>query len=370
MIYFDNAANNKVEEFTTQKLTEYLLKFGGNSESRHTYANDYRNLLKAKEQSFFAKINLNSYEGFYFNSGTEIFNFIKFFANEKAKKQNIITSYIEHPAVLANLQNSDTEIRYAAIDSNYQFDLDDLASKIDSNTFMVILNFIQSETGLIQKLENAIAKIKKLNPATLLMIDAIQGFGKHDLPQNADFYAVSNHKICGLAGAILVAKKYLNLNLNELQNKFRHQYYLQGRIEIPQLLTMYDYLEENLSKQSENLKKVTEINNYIRNEINLNFRDQISCKFAIENTSPYILQLVFPNYDGAVLAGLFAENGIMVSSTSACLAESKKPSTALKKLNFKKNELFSTIRLSFSAQNTLAEAETFIQTLAQILKNY
>lgn len=370
MIYFDNAANKKVDEFTTEKLTDYLLKFGGNAESRHSYANNFRNLLKEKEKNLFAEINLNSYEGLYFNSGTEIFNFIRFFIKEKAGNCNIVTSKIEHPSVLANLQNSKAEIRYLKINETHQFDIESLSEIINDKTFMTVLNFIQSETGLIQNLDTIIAKIRKINPNTLILIDAIQGFNKHPLPADADFYAVSNHKICGLAGAVLISRKYLNVNLHALQNKFRHEQYLQGRIEIPQLLCMYDYLQENYLKQAENLEKIRTLNNFIRTKITNDFCGKCYCKFSQEETTPYILQIIFPNYDGAVLAGLLAEEDIMVSSGSACLAESKTPSKALKELNFSKQELFSTLRLSFSPSNTIQEAELFIEKLAEIIKNY
>ena len=79
------------------------------------------------------------------------------------------------------------------------------------------------------------------------------------------------------------------------------------------------------------------------------------------------MQIVFPNFDGAVLAGLLAENNIMVSSGSACMAEAKTPSVALKELNYKQQEIFSTLRLSFSTQNTLDEAQTFIETLKKVI---
>ena len=129
-------------------------------------------------------------------------------------------------------------------------------------------------------------------------------------------------------------------------------------------------MQENYLKQAENLVKIRTLNNFIRTKITNDFCGKCYCKFSQEETTPYILQIIFPNYDGAVLAGLLAEEDIMVSSGSACLAESKTPSKALKELNFSKQELFSTLRLSFSPSNTIQEAEIFIEKLAQIIKNY
>ena len=370
MIYFDNAANFKTDEKTIKIFAKYLTEFGGNAESRHTYTNNFRKLLKEKESAFLSQIGLNSYEGLYFNSGTEIFNFIRFFINQKNQNSNIVTSRIEHPSVLTNLQNSNAEIRYVKINQSNQFDIENIKELIDSKTLLVVLNFVQSETGLIQNLDTIITKIKKINPETLVLIDAIQGFAKLSLPQNADFYAVSNHKICGLAGGILISRKYMNINLNELQNSFRHQYYQQGRIEIPQLLTMFDYATEIIDNQELNFAKVQNINNFIRKKIANDFAKIAYCKFEKSETTPYILQIVFPNFDGAVIAGLLAEKGIMSSSGSACSAEAKTPSVALQELNFNKKEIFSTLRLSFSHQNTLDEAKFFIETLKTVIKNY
>jgi cysteine desulfurase len=370
MIYFDNAANHKADDKIIEIFTRYLAEFGGNAESRHTYSNKFRQLLKDKENQLFAKIDLNSYEGLYFNSGTEIFNFIRFFITQNNQKSNIVTSKLEHPAVLANLQQSNTEIRYAKVNEFNQFDIESITNLVDDKTFMVILNFVQSETGLIQKLDTIITRVKKINPKTLILIDAIQGFTKHPIPQNADFYAVSNHKICGNSGGMLIYRKYMSLKLNEFQNAFRHQYYQQGRIEIPQLLTMFDYATKVFESQELNLKKVQIINNFIRTKIKCEFPQIAYCKFQETETTPYILQIIFPNYDGAVLAGLLAEKNIMVSSGSACMAEAKTPSVALKELNFNQQEIFSTLRLSFSPNNTLDEATTFIEILKNIIQNY
>ncbi|MBR7128510.1 MAG: aminotransferase class V-fold PLP-dependent enzyme [Lentisphaeria bacterium] len=370
MIYFDNAANKKVNAETIKKLSEHLLAFGGNSESRHPYSYNAKKILSEKEVTLFSQMQLQNYEGFYFNSGTEIFNFIRFLINEKGKKCNIVTSKLEHPALSANLKNSIAEIRYIKLKNNYQYDIENLTKVIDQATFMVAINFIQSETGLVQNLEEIIAKIKKINPSTLILIDSIQGFGKCELPSGADFYTASNHKICGIAGAVLIAKKYLQLNLAEIYSKFRHDFYQIGRIEIPQLLAMYDTLKEELPKREENFNKVATINNYIRKAITDKFDSKIYCRFTAENTTPYILQIIFPNYDGAVLAGLLGEKGIMVSSGSACMAESQIPSEALKELGFSNKEIFSTIRLSFSEANTINEADFFIKTLKEVLQNY
>ena len=111
-------------------------------------------------------------------------------------------------------------------------------------------------------------------------------------------------------------------------------------------------------------KQPAEMQNFLRHNLPV----EVKATFPFERVAPHILHLQLPPFDGAVVAGLLSERDVAVSAGSACTAEAKTPSPSLKALRIKNP--FSVLRLSFSADNTLAECEKFCQILREVLQNY
>ena len=86
--------------------------------------------------------------------------------------------------------------------------------------------------------------------------------------------------------------------------------------------------------------------------------------------SPWILHVTAPGYQGGVLVRMLSEEGVCVSSGSACASETKKPSPALTALGFRKADAFSGLRFSFDRNTTMEEAKKMLSSLEKVLKNY
>ena len=99
-----------------------------------------------------------------------------------------------------------------------------------------------------------------------------------------------------------------------------------------------------------------------------NLPEGVTPTFEQTRVAPHILHLQMPPYDGAVITGLLSEHCVAVSPGSACMAEAKTPSAALKALNIKNP--FSVLRLSFSRTNTVEECREFCKILKDVLKQY
>lgn len=368
-IYFDNAAAKLMQVEDCSFFTQKLFECGGNSESRHFLAFKSRQAQKNATKKVLEVLKLRDYDILYFGSGTEIFNFLSY-AYGRSRTKNIVTTELEHVALLANLRSNNAEIRYIKIADNHQLDLVDLRNKIDKDTEFVALNHVQSETGLKQNLSEAVKIIRDIAPDAVIFSDTIQSIGKIDLPSNLDLYSISSHKIGGVGCAGLIFRNSIKLDLAKLHNEYRHHVYSMGRVETANILLMAEVLQKSIVNQIPNMAHVTALNSFIREKIKRDFGNEAKILFTLEESSPYILQILFPKFDGAVLAGFFSEANIAISSASACMAESKKPSQALKALQVPVNELFSSIRLSFSEQNSQKEAVIFLEKLRHILNNY
>ena len=122
------------------------------------------------------------------------------------KGKHLITTSIEHPAVLKTmeyLEDQGFEVTYLPVDRQGRIRLEDLKRAIRRDTILVSIMYVNNEVGSIQPIEEAGMLIKQMNPQTLFHVDAVQGFGKLNLfPKkwNIDMVSVCRHKIHGPKG--------------------------------------------------------------------------------------------------------------------------------------------------------------------------
>ena len=141
-----------------------------------------------------------------------------------------------------------------------------------------------------------------------------------------------------------------------------------GRVNLPTILSMVAAAENAVAAMAENRAKAAEIHAFIRQGV---------AEAGIVPTlpegadvSPYILHLMLPSQESAVVVRALGARGVYVASGSACSAESGEPSPALRALGISGARLYRALRLSFSGRNSMKDAEIFLSELKTVLKNY
>ncbi|HEC89393.1 MAG TPA: cysteine desulfurase, partial [Thermoplasmatales archaeon] len=231
-IYLDHAATTPVDKEVIEAMLPYFSEYYGNASSLHSFRKEaYEALEKSREQV--ARIlNAENKEILFTSGGTESDNLaLKGVAYKNRDKINtkgphIITSSIEHPAVLETCKNLEKEgfkIKYLSVNKYGVVDLDELLESITKDTFLISIMFANNEIGTIQPIEE-IGKIARENDI-IFHTDAVQAIGKIPIDVkklNIDMLSISSHKIYGPkgVGALFIRK---NLNIKPIINGGGHE---------------------------------------------------------------------------------------------------------------------------------------------------
>ncbi len=357
-VFFDHAAATKpdpeaLECFVTESRTHYA-----NSEAVNRLAYRARTALEnAAEKLSFTLTGSKDFQVVWGSSATELFRVA-------ASLPEFSTSWataLEHPALTANLKNF-TSYRQIPVAKNTLPDFPQCDFKAD----LGVLFQVQSELGIIQDTE----KLFPAGSAECRLTDAVQAVGKIPLDKNSDILVISGVKFGSPGGAAMLLApngKYTEKLLAHA-DKMRKNDYALSRISVPQMLAMTFAAEKAVSQMDESFKKVSELNYLIRRGVS---------EFGITTTlsdsipvSPYILNLMLPDQEAAVVVRALGEKGIYAASGSACSAESGQPSAALTALGIRGKKAFRALRLSFWKENSIEDGEIFLSELKNVLKNY
>lgn len=374
-IYFDNAAAAMPDAKTLAEQYVFASRFYANQEAGHSLGYELRKHLEKAEIRISRALCGEGTFVHWGESGTDI---IRLFSDFPVfRKGNIVTTPLEHSALKAALGCCGAEVRAVKLDKGH-VDLQHLRKLLDKDTVLCAINHVQSETGIIQDL-TAIGKVvKEYAPQAVFMSDTIQSAGKISIPwkeAQLDIITVSGHKTGAAGGAALLFRKD-NAVMKEFNDYLQHcrkDYFTASRPQIPAAKALANGIERSCEKQLENIEKIQKINSFLRlklPELKLFNGKKITFTVAADQTSPYILHFIVPGYQSAVLVRILSQENIYFSAGSACQAESGGPSEILTAMGFPAEDAYAGIRLSFSTQNTVREAEIFIEKFQNALSNY
>jgi cysteine desulfurase len=374
-IYFDNAASCVPDPKVLGHYYAYASRFYANQEAAHSLAYDLREKINLAAIQLSKALCNKETDVHWGHSGTDTFSLFSEFKGFKCG--NIVSTAMEHPALTSALNRTQAEVRIVKI-TNGRVDLKHLAELLDEKTVLTSIHHVQSETGVIQDLAAIRKVINNHAPQSIFMSDTIQSAGKIPIPWNEaelDIISVSGHKIGAPGGAALL----LN-NKNQKLNAFaeylklcRKEYYTASRPEPAANLALAQCADKKHKEQTENFDKISKINSFLRQKLpKLKlFNDKKNIlTIPAEQASPYILHFIVPGYQSGVLVRMLSNESVYFSAGSACLSETDKPSAALTAMNFKREDAFAGVRLSFCSQNTMRHAEIFLEKFQKALLDY
>lgn len=371
-VYFDNAATTKLDEKVLESMMPYFGENYGNASSIYKLARDARKAVEESREKIAKIINCKPSEIYFTAGGSESDNTaIKGIArNYKNKGNHIITSKIEHPAVLDSckeLENEGFEVSYISVDENGIINLEELERAIRPTTILITVMFANNEIGTIEPIKE-IGEIAKENNI-YFHTDAVQAMGslKIDVKElNIDSLSMSSHKFYGPkgVGALYVRdgvgfKKYISGGHQEKNKRA-------GTENVPGIVGMASALELAYSEVDEHNAKIKELRDYYEKEIEEKI-PYIKMNGDREKRLPGNSNISFRFIEGEGLLLNLDLKGICASSGSACTSGSLDPSHVLLAIGLPHEIAHGSLRISIGKYNTKKEVDYLIEQLVEIV---
>ncbi|MES2574493.1 MAG: cysteine desulfurase family protein [Bacteroidota bacterium] len=371
-VYLDNASTTQLRPEVVQEMTKVLSEDYGNPSSTHSLGRNAKSILELSRKSIAKQLNTSAQEIIFTSCGTEANNWILRSAVKDLKVRRIITSKIEHHAVLfavLALQNEfDIQVDYVAVRRNGEIDITDLVDLLSQETkTLVSLMHVNNEIGTILDLDK-VGRICRQHNA-LFHSDTVQSVGKMPIDLQilpVDFITASAHKFHGPKG---VGFAYVKKN-SGLQPLFfggeQEKGLRPGTEAVHQIAGMAKAFELSYINLEVERNYVLELKNYLINQLKIIFPD-----FRIngnENGIYTVLNILLPFSDDKTAMILFHLDmkGIAVSRGSACQSGSTRPSHVLAQMLSNEDIKKPSLRISFSHFNTKEDIDLLIEGLKSI----
>lgn len=366
-IYLDYAATTPIDPRVLRALPYYFQNFFGNSASLHFEGRKAKEILEEARLFFGKKIKAQFEEEIIFtSSATESNNLaIKGIAySYKDKGKHILISPIEHSSILgpaSSLKKEGFEIDFLRVNREGLVDLNDLEKKIRKDTILVSVHYANNEIGTIEPIQKIGEICRKKN--VFFHTDAVQIFDKINLnvkKLKVDLLTASSHKIYGPKGvALLYIKK--GLKLKPLLDGGEHEFGLRSStVNVPLILAFKKAYEIALKDQEKELKKYTFLRKKIEHFVFKEIRGihlTGSKKLRLNN----ILSFWIEGVEGESLLMKLDEEGISVSTGSACASLKLEPSHVLLACGYPPFKAHSSIRISLGRFTTEKEIDYFLK---------
>lgn len=371
-IYLDNNATTKTDEEVVKAMLPYLLENYGNPSSIYKIGRDTRKAVEEAREKVAKALNCEVNEIYFTSGGSESDNTaIKGIAHSyKNKGNHIITSKIEHPAVLETckeLEKEGFEVSYIGVDENGIINLKELEASIKPSTILISVMFANNEIGTIQPIKE-IGKIAKENNI-YFHTDAVQAVGnlKIDVKElNLDSLSLSAHKFYGPKGVgALYVKKGVKFNKfisggHQEKNKRAGTENVAGIVGLGKAIEL---AYQDLDKHNE---KIRELRDYYVEEITKRI-PYIKINGDIKKRLPGNSNISFRFIEGEGLLLNLDLKGICASSGSACTSGSLDPSHVLLAIGLPHEIAHGSLRISIGKYNTKEEIDYVIECLVEIV---
>ena len=379
-IYLDNSATTKAYPEVAKLMTQIMLEDYGNPSSMHTKGVDAEKYVTLATKQISKALKVQDKEILFTSGGTESDNLALIGtarANCRAGK-HIITTKIEHPAILKTVEYLATEgfeIDYLSVDSMGRISLTELEEKLRPDTIIVSIMHTNNEVGSLQPIAEAGALIKKKNPNCLFHVDAVQGFGKAEIypkKMNIDLLSVSGHKIHGPKGIGILyvgeKVKIKPISYGGGQQKGMRN----GTLNVPGIAGIGLATEMITKDLQANRESLYELKEFFLQEVSKLDRVSINgCDPAkVRETAPHIINISVKGLRSEVMLHALEEKGVYVSAGSACASHSKKESSTLKSMGATPEEMDGALRISMSEFTTREELEYALASLKEVIDMY
>lgn len=372
IIYLDHAATTKIDDVVLKEMLPYLSYNYGNASSLYSIGKVSKSAVERARMQVANAIGCNSEEIYFTSCGSESDNLaIKGIAKaNKRYGKHIITSSIEHPAVLETcktLEQEGFEVSYVPVLESGIIDINALKKLIRKDTILISIMTANNEVGTIQPIEE-IGRIARMNNI-IFHTDSVQAIGniKIDVRRmNIDALSMSGHKFYAPKGVgVLYVRngiKFLRQQDGGHQEKEKRA----GTENVAGIVGLGKAIEiadSNLVTYNKHLIKLRDL--YVKSVLQL-FRN-VHVNGDVNNRLSGNMNISFLGYKGADIVEKLDKRGICTSSGSACSAGLPMPSSVLMNMTHNVRIAESSLRVTLGKENTAEDVEQLVYALTDIL---
>ncbi len=370
-VYFDNNATTKVAQEVAEEMGPLFCELYGNPSSMHTFGGQISRRIRQAREQIAGLLGCEPCEIIFTSGGTESDNAaIKGTLAAAPDKRKIITSRVEHPAVLTvcrELENHGYTVVELAVDKQGRLNLAELEEQIDDDTALVTIMYANNETGVTFPIDKIAELVTGRN--VVFHTDAVQAIGKIPLnlsKSNIDLLSLSGHKLHAPKGiGVLYVRKGTRLSpfmLGGHQEAGRRA----GTENVPGIVGLGKACELAAKNIEQENSRIRYLRDKLENAILEKCPDS-RINGDKENRLPNTTNISFEYIEGEAILLMLDKHGICASSGSACTSGSLEPSHVLRAMGVPFTAAHGSIRFSLSRYNTEEEVDYTIEKMPGIV---
>ena len=371
--YFDNSATTRVKDEVFKEMIPYLSIEYGNPSSLYSIGRSAKRAISEARRRVASLINCSPEEIYFTSCGSESDNTaLKGIAYANKEKGNhIITSKIEHPAILnscKSLENKGFKISYIDVDKDGMLNLEKLESEITDQTILISIMYANNEIGTIEPIKE-IAQIAHSH-GIIFHTDAVQAVGNIPIDvrkMNIDMLSLSGHKLYAPKGiGALYVKSGIEFErfMDGGHQEKNKRSGTENVAEIVALGKACQIAEKNIEQYQRKLKNLRD---YCLNKIQEKIPD-IYINGTMERRLPGNINISFKDLNSGELLLRLDEVGICASGGSACSSKEASPSHVLTAIGLPNELSKGALRLTFGDYNTKEDVEYLVENLVRIVE--
>jgi len=368
-IYLDNNATTRPLPEVIKAMLPLLSGGFGNPSSSHSAGGRARNYLKRARSQLGALIVSNPENIVFTSSGTEANNMAFNSGTQgKAKSHCILITTVEHSSIQKmcnHLKINGVRIVLIPVDSEGHIDLDEIRKTVKEKIDLVSIQWVNNETGVIQPVSE-ITQICHEN-GKLFHTDAAQAIGKLDVNLKEipiDFLSLTGHKFHSSqgTGALYCRDKFLLEPI--FFGGFQEEGFRPGTENLSGIVGMGEAAEVRMNNLTKCIRRLSELRDNFESSI-LEAIPNSSINGDPKNRICNTSNIRFNGLDGRILLKQLDNEGIRCSQSSACTNFQPEPSYVLKAMGLSDEEAYSSIRFSFSIDNTMEEVTQAVDIITR-----
>ncbi|MBR8828440.1 MAG: cysteine desulfurase NifS [Gomphosphaeria aponina SAG 52.96 = DSM 107014] len=369
-IYLDNNATTKVDEEVLAAMLPYLTLYYGNPSSMHTFGGQVKQVINTAREQIASLLGAEVSEIVFTSCGTEGDNAaIRAALAAQPDKRHIVTTAVEHPAVLnlcKKLEKEGYRVTYLSVNGQGQLDLDELEASLTGGTALVSVMYANNETGVVFPIERIGQIVKEYG--AVFHVDAVQAVGK--IPMNMknstiDLLTLSGHKLHAPKGigALYVRRgvRFRPLLIGGHQERGRRA----GTENVPAIVALGKaaaLAEQHLV----NIDQEQRLRDRLESNLLSLIPDTVVNGHPRERL-PNTTNIGFKYIEGEAILLSLNQYGICASSGSACTSGSLEPSHVLRALGLPYSVLHGSIRFSLSRYTTEKEIDRVLEVMPGVI---
>lgn len=375
-VYFDHAATTPLDERVFEAMKPYFTEHFGNANSPHQLGNNAKVAVEEARETVAEIIGAEPAEIIFTSGGTESDNAVIKGVIKATGKTEIITSPLEHHAVLHTVESAKrhgAKPVYLQPDNNGIIYPEQVDEAINENTAMVSLMHVNNEIGTINPIKE-IAEVCKKHEIPFHS-DTVQSIGKLPVDVNElglDFLSMSGHKIYGPKGIGVMYMRHATPWIPWMHGGSQERRRRGGTLNVPGIVGLAKALEFSVERMEEHQNNFETLRKRLVEGLEKKFPGTHRINGSRESRVPHIVNISFTDgrgggLDGEMLLLNLDVEGICVSNGSACTSGAMEPSHVLDSIGLETPIANSSIRVSMGKDNTAEDIDYLLEKLELVL---